>query len=348
MLATSTHDTKRSEDVRARLNVLSEMPRLWAAQVMRWRRFNRPRKRAISDGRVVPDPNEEYLLYQTLIGAWPLPPVTADGREAFIDRINAYMTKALHEAKVNLSWVNQNPEYIRALDRFIERILRPGTASRPNEFLRQFEAFIPTIAFFGALNSVAQLLLKIAAPGVPDIYRGTEIWDLSLVDPDNRRPVDYAVRSEMLNNLLSRAEAVSDLPGLCRELVANYHDGRLKIWTMLRAMNFRRDHRDIFGEGNYVPLRAKGDAEDHVVAFAREKRGMAAITVVPRFTYTLMRGQSDPPLGNAWKNTEIFLNRPRTDFVNIFTGQILRTSSSGMLLCREVFADFPVSLLGMR
>ncbi len=227
MLATSTHDTKRSEDVRMRLDVLSEMPRLWAAQVLRWRRSNRGKKRTLSDGRTVPDANEEYLLYQTLVGAWPLPAAQPAGfagdrpqgwpkarematceprhlgarqaaAEDYLARIQAYMTKAVNEAKVNMSWINPNQEYTEALHNFIARILTPGSENRPNRFLRQIEEFVPRIALFGAINSISQTLIKLTSPGVPDIYQGQELFDFSLVDPDNRRPVDFELRRRYL------------------------------------------------------------------------------------------------------------------------------------------------------
>lgn len=347
MLATSTHDTKRSEDVRARLNVLSEMPRLWAAQAIRWRRINRGRRRALPDGRLVPDANEEYLLYQTLVGAWPLDIATKDQREDFTRRIKAYMNKAVHEAKVNLSWVNQDPEYVRALEQFIERILRPGTTSRPSLFLRQLENFVPTVAFFGAINSITQTLLKITVPGVPDIYQGTELWDLSFVDPDNRRPVDFASRSRILEDL-KRALANEELPALCQELLTHFHDGRVKLWTAMRALNFRREHAALFQHGSYTALHATGEAEGHVVAFVREHNGESVVVAAPRLTYTLMKGQVGSPLGDVWGNSKLVVNRAGAEYVNIFTGQVLRSSDSRTLLCRELFAHFPLALLAFR
>jgi len=195
--------------VRARLDVLSEMPKLWAAQVGKWRRANRSRKRVLSDGRSVPDSNEEYLLYQTLVGAAPFVFASAselaqnETRKQFIASIQQYMCKAVHEAKINLSWVNSNPEYVAALEQFVERILAPGSERLPNHFWEEFLKFLPAVSFFGAINSLAQLLLKLTSPGVPDIYQGNEIWDFTLVDPDNRRPVDFASRA-MLHLSISR------------------------------------------------------------------------------------------------------------------------------------------------
>jgi (1->4)-alpha-D-glucan 1-alpha-D-glucosylmutase len=348
MLATSTHDTKRSEDVRARLNVLSEMPREWAAQVMRWRRANRVKKRGLSDGRTVPDHNEEYLLYQTLAGAWPLALEGRAAEEDFIRRIQQYMDKAVHEAKVNLSWVNPNPAYSEALAEFIARVLAPGTPRRPNAFRQQLEAFLPPVMFFGVMNSLAQVVLKLTVPGVPDVYQGAELWDFSLVDPDNRRPVDFALRQRLLNDLLTRS-VQDDLPALGAELLRDYRDGRLKLWTTLRALRFRRDRAELFQSGSYLPLAAPTEKPEHVVAFAREHEWQMAIVAVPRFSYTLMRGEMRPPLGEVWGSAELALPPQAPDeFVNIFTGETVRRTPGRTLLCREVFARFPVALLSSR
>jgi (1->4)-alpha-D-glucan 1-alpha-D-glucosylmutase len=346
LLATSTHDTKRSEDVRARMNVLSEMPRLWAANVTRWRRMNRPKKRAIGDGRLVPDFNEEYLLYQTLVGAWPLHINGVAEHNDFARRIKAYMSKAVHEGKVNLSWVNQNPEYVEALERFIDRIL--CCEAHPNQFLAQIENFVSPLIFFGAINSLSQTLLKITAPGVPDTYQGNEIWDFSLVDPDNRRPVDYHLRQSMIHDISSRAQDRGSLSALCDDLLAHFDDGRIKLWTTMRALNFRREHAPLFQTGAYVPLDAVGEKADHVIAFARERHGGSAVTLVPRFAYTLMKGQVVAPVGAAWGETELAVVRASTDYENVFTGEVVKSSNARTLLCREVFAHFPVALLAAR
>ncbi len=344
MLATSTHDSKRSEDVRARLNVLSEMPKTWSAQVMRWRRANRAKKRIISDGRTVPDANEEYLLYQTLVGAWPLAMGSREERAEFTRRIQHYMDKAVHEAKVNLSWTNPNPEYSAALQQFIARILEPNRGRRPNAFLQQMEAFLPAVMFFGALNSLAQVLLKITAPGVPDIYQGNELFEFSLVDPDNRRPVNYAVREHALGELLGRGQA-QDRGQLCAELVANYRDGRVKLWTTLQALRFRREHSELFRHGAYLPLNAAGEKRDHVIAFAREYQGRVAVTVAPRLAYTLMKGEPGSSFAEAWEDTRLVLppSAPAR-LVNIFTGEQLEAEARA-LACRQLFRYFPVALL---
>ena len=350
MLSTSTHDSKRSEDVRARVNVLTEMSKVWATAVMRWRRLHKAKKRALSDGRAVPDRNEEYLLYQTLIGAWPLdaghPPSYILGRDAgkdFVARVQQYMIKAVHEAKVNLSWTNQNPEYVKALEQFIARILQPGTSARPNMFLNSIDELLPKIHFFGCINSLAQTLLKLTCPGVPDIYQGQELWDFSLVDPDNRRPVDFEHRQRLLDQL--QAAAAGDLPALCAGMVRSFTDGRLKLWTTVRALHCRREFPQVFRHGGYRPLQAEGKRSEHLVAFAREEEGKVVLAAVPRLAYTLCGGEILSDFSPCWSGTRLAVpeNGPRT-YENVFTGEILRVND-GALLCGELFAHFPVALL---
>jgi (1->4)-alpha-D-glucan 1-alpha-D-glucosylmutase len=344
MLGTSTHDSKRSEDVRARLNVLSEMPKDWSAQVTRWRRANRSKKRALSDGRVVPDANEEYFLYQTLLGTWPFQIDDEQSQEEYTQRIKDYMTKAVHEAKVNLSWLSQDQEYVDNLHGFIDRIMRPGSLKRPNTFLEQFESLLEPVKYFGAINGLAQVLLKTTSPGVPDIYRGTEIWDFSLVDPDNRRPVDYSLRERVAAELSQRSD---DMAALCSDLVRNLADGRAKLWTTMRALCFRRERPELFKAGSeYIPLFAEGSGREHVLAFARKREHDIAIALAPRFSYTLMKGRLDAPVGEgAWGEVSIPLpNGAAADFQNVFTGETIH-ARDGRLLCREVFSCFPVALL---
>ncbi|HEY6969314.1 MAG TPA: malto-oligosyltrehalose synthase [Candidatus Angelobacter sp.] len=345
MLTTSTHDTKRSEDVRARLNVISEMSKLWTSQVFRWRRTNRTRKRILPDGRTVPDLNEEYLLYQTLVGTWPFDLSTDAARQEYVGRIKRYMTKAVHEAKVNLSWINDDPAYVEALQQFIERILTPGSRTRANSFLDQFKAFMPAISFFGAINSLAQRVIMITAPGDPDIYQGTELWDLSLVDPDNRRPVDYALRKQLLSDLDRRAEG-GDLPHFCADLLENYADGRIKMWTMVQALRFRRERREMFQMGKYLPLQASGTQRQHVITFARENHRQVAIVAVPRLGYLLAEGAIRPPLAELWQDTEIPVPSHTPEFLeNVFTGEKIKVTPNRTLLCRDLFAHFPVAIL---
>jgi len=341
MLATSTHDTKRSEDVRARLDVLSEMPKLWSAFVMRARRLNRNKKITISDGRVVPDGNEEYLLYQTLVGIWPWTKETKE-RTELVKRVQDYMTKAVHEAKINLSWVNQNPEYVEALRKFISDILsgRP----RAKNFIDLIDEFTRPVAFFGAINSLAQTTLKLTSPGNPDIYQGTELWDFSLVDPDNRRPVDFELRLKLLSELRTRIDWLE----LGRSLLGGFEDGRIKMWVIMRGLDFRREHPELFRTGSYVRLDAS-NASQHVCAFARvledKSHASVAIVAVPRFSHTLMSGVPQAPLGEVWG--EVAINLPESsplEFENIFTGERVQ-AKDGRLLCREIFSAFPVCVL---
>jgi (1->4)-alpha-D-glucan 1-alpha-D-glucosylmutase len=351
MLATSTHDTKRSEDVRMRLDVLSEMPRPWAAQVMRWRRINRTRKRPLPDGRPVPDYNEEYLLYQTLIGTWPVRMVNGSAsaelpveeRAGYIGRIRQYMAKALHEAKVNLSWVNPDDDYMQLVNKFLDRILTPASEARPNTFLKLLGSFVERTAYFGAINSLAQTLIKITAPGVPDIYQGQELFDFSLVDPDNRRAVDFEKRRASLDELSRRA----DDPALLDELLRNWPDGRIKMWVTARALRCRQSNLQLFQCGRYVPIHGAVENERHVLGFARIDGRALAITVVPRFPFTLAGGELRPISGDLWGNAEIVLpvEARNTELHNVLTNETLRVSGEHTLRAADVYRQFPVALL---
>lgn len=348
LLTSSTHDSKRSEDVRARLNVLSEMPKQWAQVVMRWRRLNRAKKSVISDGRTVPDHNEEYLLYQTLLGAWPWKMPDQPAREQYIGRMQHYMSKAVHEAKVNVSWINPNPEYVEALETFIARILNAEPQGRPNRFLEDLDKFTPILAFFGAMNSLSQTLLKVTSPGVPDFYQGNEIWDFSLVDPDNRRPVDFELRKR-LQAELKAASAGGDLVALCDDLVRNFQDGRIKLWTTMRALCARRERPELFQSGGYLPLYAAGAKPEHVCGFARTHGVETVIVAVPRLVHKLAGGEPRAPVGDIWQNTQLVIAASAvTEYENVFTAERLQPNSSQSLLCRELFAHFPVALLVSR
>ncbi|MEO8726344.1 MAG: malto-oligosyltrehalose synthase [Acidobacteriaceae bacterium] len=340
MLATSTHDTKRSEDVRARLNVLSEMPTAWSARALKWKRMNKPRRIQLRDGRIVPDPNEEYLLYQTLVGSVPLGLREGNGevRENFVRRMQQYMNKAAHEAKVNLSWMNDDPEYVHALEEFVASILSgPGAARGESAFVNDLLSFEAEIAYHGALNSLSQTLLKLTVPGVPDIYQGTELFDFSLVDPDNRRAVDYRERQTQLEALRMRAPGAQ----FCRELLDDIHSGRAKIFVITRALQLRQELAELFAAGDYLPLKVRGERARHVIAFARSYRDEQIVVAVPRFTGSLMRGRTAPPLGEVWGNTALELSEGL--YQNPLTGEQLVIR--GQLPCRDLFRDFPVALL---
>jgi (1->4)-alpha-D-glucan 1-alpha-D-glucosylmutase len=246
MLASSTHDTKRGEDVRARINALSEIPAEWRAQFAHWARLNRSRRRDV-EGEPAPSRNDEYLLYQTLLGAWPLEELVEEGLAVFRERIRAYMEKALREAQANTSWTNVNEEYEEAVANFVDALL---SGTETNLFLEEFLPFQRKVARLGALNSLSQTLLKLTAPGVPDVYQGNELWDFSLVDPDNRRPVDYGLRNGLLADLkrMDPADARSVLEEDAWE------DGRPKLYLTWKALELRRDMAELFERGEYVPL----------------------------------------------------------------------------------------------
>jgi (1->4)-alpha-D-glucan 1-alpha-D-glucosylmutase len=291
LLATSTHDTKRTEDVRGRIVAISEIPDLWRRSLQRWHVANRRWKRTINDAEA-PDANEEYLLYQTLLGTWPMrtngePEATATPE--YIDRIQAYMAKALHEAKINTSWIQPNEEWDAAMLDFIAKILDP---SPRNKFVPIFLPVAQEIARLGAINSLTQTLLKLTSPGVPDIYQGNEVWDYSLVDPDNRRPVDYSRRQEMLKALPSAT------PG---ELMQTWPDGRIKLFLTQRVLRFRREHADLFHHGEYLPLRASGTFAECCVTFARRLVDKWIIVITPRLSSRV----GFPPIGERWKDTAI-------------------------------------------
>src|SRR5262249_45149117 len=220
-----------------------------------------------------------------------------------------------------------------------------GTRARPNAFLGQLESFMPALSFFGAINSLAQRLLMITSPGNPDLYQGMELWDFSLVDPDNRRPVDYALRERMLAELDRPAEAGASLR-FCAELLANFQDGRIKLWTTVQALRHRRQHRRLFHSGAYVPLEASGARRQHAVAFSRESNGQIAIVVVPRLSYSLAGGALRAPLGELWEDTEVPAPARAPEFLeNVLTAERVRVTPQRTLLCGEVFAAFPVALL---
>ena len=298
LLATSTHDTKRSEDVRARIVAISEIPELWRRSLQRWGTANHRWKRMVNDLEA-PDANEEYLLYQTLLGTWPMQangepePVPAPD---YIERIQAYMTKALKEAKINTSWIQPNEEWDAAMHDFVARIL---DSSPRNKFLPIFLPAAKEIIRLGAINSLTQTLLKLTSPGVPDIYQGTEIWDYSLVDPDNRRPVDYELRRQMLKSLSNAT------PG---ELMQTWPDGRIKLFLTKHLLQLRRGHADLFERGEYLPLHTSGTFAECCVSFVRRLDDNWIAVIAPRLSSRI----GFPPIGEAWQDTAIQL--PETLF----------------------------------
>jgi (1->4)-alpha-D-glucan 1-alpha-D-glucosylmutase len=343
MLATSTHDTKRSEDVRARLNVLSEMTTPWRDAVRRWTRINRTRKREL-DGVPAPSRSDEYHFYQTLLGSWPLEPPDAAGAAAYRERIEAYMIKAAREAKLRTSWTETDAAYEEALLQFVRSALEPR---ENNLFLADFLEFERRVARFGLLNSLSQTLCKLTAPGVPDIYQGNEVWDFSLVDPDNRRPVDYDHRRAMLAQLEHSAAGVS-----VRELTASIEDGRCKQLLIWRVLQLRRAQPQLFSHGSYRRLRVRGMRAHHVCAFARRCERQSLIVIAPRLYRRLLDDPSLLPLGEeVWEDTLVELpreERSRRAFRNVLDGaqlQPVRHGDTTGVQLAQALAAFPVALL---
>ena len=346
LISTSTHDSKRSEDVRARINVLSEIPDEWREHLTRWRRLNKKHVEVV-EGQTVPDPNEEYLLYQTIIGVWPNEPMTVPEYEVFKKRIKDYMVKAVREAKVNTSWINPNTNYENILTSFIEAILN---TTRRNKFLKDFQTFQKKISHYGMYNSLSQTLLKITSPGIPDFYRGTELWDFSLVDPDNRRPVDYDLRIELLEEL-KRNETAIAFPEFFRELALYKDNGKIKLYLIYKALNYRKANREIFERGEYSPLEAMGEKAMNVCSFVRKLGNSMLLIVVPRFFTRLTQQPDALPLGkDEWKDSCIMIPVAETGekYRNIFTGEVVSTVSYNdavILYLSEIFANFPAALL---
>jgi (1->4)-alpha-D-glucan 1-alpha-D-glucosylmutase len=308
MTTLSTHDTKRSDDVRARLAVLSELPGRFGSVVQRWSRMNNAFRARRPGAEAMPDRNTEYLYYQTLIGAWPLP----------IDRAQAYMLKAVREAKQQTTWVANNKEFEDALRMFIELTLNYAP------FVKEVQQFVGRILEAGRVNSLTQTLLKCTAPGVPDLYQGTELWDLSLVDPDNRRPVDYALRQRLLSELKQM-----NGEGVAARVLIRAEEGLPKMWTLHKALQLRRERPECFGaEAAYVPIEVDGAKHDHVIAYLR---GEDVVTVVPRLVLML---------DGAWKDTVVML--PEGRWRNRLTGMSVE---GGTVSVKGLLKDFPVALL---
>jgi (1->4)-alpha-D-glucan 1-alpha-D-glucosylmutase len=385
MVATSTHDSKRSEDVRARINVLSEMPLAWHRHVRNWRKLNRARK-TLSGESEAPAANDEYLLYQTLVGAWPLGIADNPG-QTFSRRICDFMRKAIREAKENTNWANPNQSYESAVTSFVNSVLES------QEFRDSFVPFQERIAYFGMLNSLAQTLIKLTVPGVPDIYQGTELWEFSLVDPDNRREVDYDTRHRALHSLKNKLgsnhqlataesrELAQDTEGRSklytvwkalgralrflknrlesnhqlgaaesRELVQNMENGQIKLYTAWKALGLRKQRPDLFREGAYIPLRVTGEKSKHVLAFARKADDGMLITAVPRLCAELLGAKPHLFAGDdIWADTRVELPQiAKTRFVNVFTAEAIESEAFGdstSLSANRLFANFPIALV---
>jgi len=295
MNATSTHDTKRGEDARARLNVLTEMPDLWRQAVERWATLNEDFKRRIGQD-FAPSRNDEYLLYQAMIGSFPFEPAhEAD----FFKRLKDFAVKAAREAKVHTNWTDPQSDYEEALGGFIDDITQPARA-----FLKDFRDFSGQTSYFGMFNSLSQTLIKLAAPGVPDFYQGCELWNFSMVDPDNRGAVDFERRTRLLAEI--RVAWGQFLPGLLQDLLSSMPDGRVKMYMIWKMLHLRAGFGDVFERGDYLPLEVRGQLGRHLHAFARTFGERAAVIAVPRFLSQLISPEQ-MPLGDVWGDTEIIL-----------------------------------------
>ena len=351
MLAGSTHDSKRSEDVRARINTLSEMPAGWRLALRRWSRINRSKKVAVDD---VPAPssNDEYLLYQTLLGSWPVTPMDEPGLAAYRKRIESYMLKAVREAKVHSSWVNINEPYEHAVREFVHGLLG---RLQGNLFLDDFLGLQRVVAWVGMLNSLSQTLIRMASPGVPDIFQGTELWDYSLVDPDNRRPVDWDLRRRLLEEVkpLVTLPPGQRVPQL-QTMLMQPEDGRCKLFLICAGLAARARHGDLFERGDYAAVTADGAHAKRVVAFARRGPGGGVIAVAPRLVAALCERPGQLPCGpQAWADTHLPLPwlAPGIELHDMISGRTAAGTGEAQgtrLAVGELLSAFPVALLEYR
>lgn len=348
LVTTATHDTKRGEDVRARINVLSETAEDWTRRARRWTQLNRRRKPEV-DGEPVPTANDEYLFYQTLIGAWP-PELrvpedgtddkdTLDAVEDLRQRLCAYMLKAVREAKVRSAWTRQNEAYEQGMTRWVERVM---DARRRNPFLIDFQPFQARCARVGAVNGLAQAALKFTCPGVPDVYQGCELWELSLVDPDNRRPVDFDRRQAMLTGLRRTFEDDARHGAEARALLDGWTDGAVKLLLTWRLLTLRRRLPDVFRHGDYRPLDTSGTHADRMIAFERRHAHHRLVVVCPRLVAPLMAGEESWPVGEAWGDDTAVVLPDAAAFRDVLTGE---TVSGATLAATDLFRHLPVAVL---
>ncbi len=335
MNATATHDTKRGEDARARINVLSEIPEEWEKQVKAWSEINADKKQRLN-GRAVPRKNDEYFLYQTLVGAFPF---AESDQSEFVERLKNFIVKAVREAKVHTAWLRPDSAYEDGFVAFIESVMQP---TDDNQFLKEFRPFQQWVADYGVFNSLSQTLLKMTAPGVPDFYQGAELWDLSLVDPDNRRPVNFEQRLSFLKDI--KAQAQKDVLSLIADLFSTEADGRIKLFLISRVLEARTKNLSLFQTGAYLPLEVSGKFKDHIVAFARSYENSVAVTIAPRLVTSLV-GQGEYPLGSqVWDDTQVILpSGMPSEWKDAIASQSLK--ANGTLLVGEALKYFPVALL---
>ncbi|MGH6990412.1 MAG: malto-oligosyltrehalose synthase, partial [Stellaceae bacterium] len=346
MIATATHDTKRGEDARARLDVLTEFPAEWGQRLRRWSVLNRSAKSAV-DGVPAPSADDEFLLYQTLLGAWPMAFLGEKEPDAtplatFRDRIAGYMVKAVREAKLNSRWATPNLAYEAALEAFIERLLDPA---RSAGFFADLQNFATRIALPGMINGLAQLVLKLTVPGVPDIYQGGEFWDLNLVDPDNRRAVDFAARAAALAALPAPGDSAA-----VAALLDAWPDGRIKLHLAAALLRARRERPLLFAAGGYLPLQTRGEFGRRLCAFARRHDESAMVVIVPRLVVGLGAGQGRMPVGSAWTDSMIVApaSLAARGWSNLLSGERVLLAGDGEdrgWRAHEMFRTLPVAVL---
>ena len=333
--ATGTHDTKRGEDVRARINILSEMPEQWSSKVTYWRQINE-RKKTRHDGGLAPEANDEYSLYQTLIGALPF---RATEYDAFRNRIREYFIKAVREAKTHTSWVEPNKEYENGCTQFVDKLL---VFHHKDEFWQDFIAFQRKVAAYAVYNSLSEVLIKMTAPGIPDFYQGSELWDLNLVDPDNRRPVDFAGRAKLLAEIRSKENQGDQ--GFFAELLRHAEDGRIKMFLIHKVLSVRRRGQQIFEDGDYVPVAIAGPQKEHVIAFIRKSGKSMAVAIATRFLTSMISPVQLPIGEDIWKDTSIILPERTSDsWLNVLTEEEVKNSNK--LSAGQILNKLPVALL---
>ena len=337
---TSTHDTKRSEDVRARLNVLSEIPEEWRQHLEAWATWN-ARHKQMNGGQAAPDKNEEYYLYQTLLGVWPL---ETEGCGTLVERVQNHIIKATREAMIHTRWTRPNQAHEEALKNFVSKIL---SCEHSADFVSDFRQFQEKIAYFGMINGLSQTLLKITSPGVGDFYQGSELWDLRMVDPDNRGAINFSKRNAALESISKRSTNAEFLRGLS----SRWHDGRIKMYVMRTALRFRREHQSLFSEGEFVPLACKGRYCENVVAYLRRRGEECAVVVVPRWLSRMAPATSTPKAFD-WADTHVLLPNGGPKLWNDeLTGDELRVRQAAekpFFQLNDLLHEFPVALCHAR
>ncbi|MDP4174899.1 MAG: malto-oligosyltrehalose synthase [Bacteroidota bacterium] len=334
---TSTHDTKRGEDVRARMNVISEIPDEWEKRVKFWSELNISHKTEVK-GLNSPDRNDEYFLYQTLVGSYP---EVEEDMQAYPERIKEYMLKAVREAKIHSAWIRPDEAYEAALMSFVEKILERTDS---NEFLKEFYNFQKKINFYGYFNSLSQNIIKLSSPGVPDIYQGCELWNYSLVDPDNRRPVNYNLRKQYLHEIKEFEDV--NIQKYLKKLVSDMSDGKIKMFLTYKVIKARNENPELFQLGEYIPLETGGKYKNNIVAFARHYQNLWAITIAPRFLTSLVKENHMPFGQKVWDDTHLILPTVIKQLKDILSNDFVGTNSSSSLLSiGDILKNFPVSLI---